>query len=94
VLVFASRNALSASPLQDVSLAFPDIPCIGCSTAIETAWSSIGNSNESFRVGQSLAASIPPEGLRHAFVLSDGLAWKLSGTRHPLPEGRPLGTGS
>jgi hypothetical protein len=34
----------------------------------------IGSAGDSFAVGQRLAASIPHQGLVHAFVLSDGLA--------------------
>jgi hypothetical protein len=58
-------------------------------TRLESAGVAIPSPSESFSVGQRLARSISHQGLRHAFVLSDGLGVNGSdlvrGLKHALP---------
>lgn len=59
------------------------------STTLQTAKVCIESSARSHQAGRDLAASIPAEGLRHAFVLSDGLSVNgsdlVDGLRNALP---------
>ena len=61
-------------------------------TRVETARVQIENVDESLEAGKKLTESIPHDGLRHAFVLSDGLM--INGTMlvEGLKAGLPAGT--
>ena len=61
------------------------------STGLHTASLRIGALEESRSVGKALAGEIPHDGLRHAFVLSDGLQVNGSELVRGLTEGLPEG---
>ncbi|MEO8347504.1 MAG: FIST N-terminal domain-containing protein [Acidobacteriota bacterium] len=88
-LLFGCSTAgeIHGTRVTDLSLV---VTCVEFeSSSIETARVAIENSTQSYEAGQQLAASISAEGLRHAFVLSDGLSVNgsdfVSGLRSRLP---------
>ncbi len=60
-------------------------------TRLQTTYARINNSEDSFRCGTKLAQTISHQGLRHVFVLSDGLNIDsnelITGLREQLPSG-------
>lgn len=58
-------------------------------TSIETAWTPVESAAGSYAAGQRLSESIPHQGLRHAFVLSDGLRVNGSELVRGLSAGLP-----
>jgi hypothetical protein len=60
-------------------------------TTIQTAEATVNEPDDSFRAGQALAEALPANGLKHAFILSDGLSVNGSELVKGISSGLPAG---